>query len=107
MDNLLAPACILLALTNLSFALLALSWKKQARKSEAAAMGMALGTAHTARDNFDAGFQAALRQATGGMYLAATRAGADEPTLEALRAAGRKLLGAPLEESIVQVPETV
>ena len=101
MDNLVIPALIVLIVTNVSFALLARSWRRQAKTSERAAMGLALDIAHTARDSFDAGYQAAIKQATGGMYLAAMRTNADDHILDALRAQGRRLLGEPMEEAPV------
>ena len=107
MDNLLIPAAALLILTNVSFALLARSWRKQAKTSEHAAMGLALDMAHTARDSFDAGYRQAAKVATGGMYLAAMRVTSDDVVLDALRAQGRRLLGEPMDESVVQVPESV
>src|SRR4051812_46387133 len=103
MDNLLVPACILLALTNLAFALLGLYWKHKAKASEHAAMGLA----RTAHESFNAGYQQASKIVVGHMFLAAFRLPADDQTLDALKAAGRRLIGEPIDESVVQVPQEV
>lgn len=109
MDNLLIPAGILLILTNVSFALLARSWRKQASGVDRTLMRLLLETAAARREGFADGYQQAAKAATGGMYLAAMRVTSDEVVLDALRAQGQRLLGEPMdeEEPIVQVPESV
>ena len=107
MDNLLIPALIVLIVTNVSFALLARSWKRKAAKTDRALMRHVLETASAHREGFDAGYRQAAKVATGGMYLAAMRVSSDDVVLAALRAQGRRLLGEPMDESVVQVPESV
>jgi hypothetical protein len=105
-ETFLIPAALVLVVTNIVFAYLANHWRRKAKRAEHDAMGMAYDLSRTAKDNFDAGLTMGLKQGTGGMYLAAVRVEADEGVLEALRAAGRKLLK-EFEEPIVQVPESV
>lgn len=107
MENYLIPACILLALTNLSFALLALSWKKKAAGTDQAMMRLLLKTATAHREGFDDGYQQASKVAIGGLHLAALRAGADDQVLKALKMAGKRLLGEEIDEPVVQVPDLV
>lgn len=107
MDNLLIPASLVLVVTNLAFAALALSWKRKAKTNEHAAMGLALIAAHIAHDSFADGYAHGAKSVVGGMYLAAMRVDASEPILVALRATGRRLLGTDNDESVVQVPQEV
>jgi len=90
MDSILVSASILLALTNLSFALLALSWKRKATK---AALQSMIDAERARKDSFADGYAQASKVAAGGMYLAALRVDADDRVLQALRVAGRRLLG--------------
>ena len=99
MDNLLIPALIVLIVTNISFALLARSWRKQAKTSEHAAIKLARIAATARQDGADDALRQGLKVATGGMYLAAMRVSSDEVVLGALRAQGRRLLGEPMEEA--------
>lgn len=106
MDTLI-PAALVLIVTNIVFALLANHWRRQAKQSEHAAMGMALSLAHTHKDSYAEGWSDCERVITSRMYQAALKAerhGLD--ILAALRKAGRGL-DTETEEPIVQVPEAV
>lgn len=73
-NHLLIPAALVLALTTISFAVQARYWRKQARASEHAAMGMAAQLARVGRESHDAGWQSGKRHAIGLMYKIASKA---------------------------------
>lgn len=106
MDNTLIPAALVLIVTNLVFAYLANHWRTLAKRRERTALEGAVKAASARIEGYDLGLTTGLKQATGGMYLAAVRTEAGEDVLKALRSAGRRLLK-DFEEPIVQVPETV
>lgn len=105
METYLIPACILLALTNLSFALLALSWKRKAAESERHAMGMALELSRTSRASHDAAWDACKRHMLGLIYRVVAKAEREER--DAWAALKEISAQAAIEEPIVQVPESV
>lgn len=104
MDTLLVPAALLLALTNLSFALLALSWKRKAQASERALLDLTCQVTRREQRATESGIDVGLRRACGDLYRAALRADCDDGVLTALRHTGKRLLGESMEEPIVQVP---
>jgi hypothetical protein len=107
MDTLLILVTLALLATTIFWAWQAHYWRRKATAGEHASLNMAIEAGRIAQDSFDAGVRHALKQATGAMYLAALRVDASEPILVALRAQGRRLIGEPIEEPIVQVPESV
>ena len=101
MDTLIV-ACIVLIVTNISFALLANHWRKQARASERTDLQTALDMYHARQDGIDEGLTAGRKHGIGLMYKIAVKAHHEgRDVLEALRAVGREQLDLP----IVQVPE--
>lgn len=102
MENLFIPAALLLVLTNLSFALLAWHWRKQAKASERAAMGMACDLSRVGRDSWEAGWAAGRKYGIGLMFKAAIKtADRGGDVLDALS----KVRHATEEAPIVQVLE--
>jgi hypothetical protein len=108
MDNYLIPACIVLILTNITFAALANSWRNKANQYASANIKVAVRAMRAENEAHASAFTAGLKQGVGGMYRSALMASDDDALFAALRATGRWLLNDPSafeEESIVQVPE--
>ncbi len=100
----LTIACIVLVITNISFALLANHWRRRARASERTDLQTALDMYHARQDGIDEGKRLGLRHGIGLMYKIAVRADHEgRDVLEALRTVGREQLDIP----IVQVPDLV
>ncbi len=100
----LTAACIVLVLTNISFALLANHWRRAAKQTnDRTTMQLLLDTASALREGHGLGYDEGRRHAIGLMYKIAVRADHEgRNVLEALRTVGREQLDIP----IVQVPES-
>ena len=103
MDTLIV-ACIVLVITNISFALLANHWRRAAKQSERAKLQTMLDAGCARRARRDADWQSGKRHGIGLMYKIAVKAHHEgRDVLEAMREVGREQLDIP----IVQVPEEV
>ena len=99
----LTIACIVLVLTNISFALLANHWRRRAKRADRNMMQALLDAASAHREGYSDGYDEGRRHAIGLMYKIARRADHEgRDVLEALRTVGREQLDIP----IVQVPES-
>lgn len=103
MDILLILIALGLLAMNAFWLSQARSWKRRAQASERAAMGLTRNAVAAQTDAANTALIHGLKVATGGMYLAALRADADDHILDALRVAGRRLLGEEIDEPVVQV----
>ena len=100
----LTIACIVLVLTNVSFALLANHWRRRVKQSELSKLQTMLDAYRERRARRDADWQSGKRHGIGLMYKIAVKAHHEgRDVLEALRAVGREQLDIP----IVQVPDLV
>lgn len=86
MDTLII-ACLILSLTNIVFAVLAYLSRRQAVRSEHAAMQLARDVAFARKEGYDDGLTTGLRRGYGEMYMAVVKAHRDgrDPVAAAAR----------------------